>query len=113
MQSPLLLLFTCQVLSGSGLVAPSLTEEDFITSPPVNIMASIEPASDHELVSETYYTTYTYFTTSFANSTSSVSSREETESNVITFTKVGDQLSRLPEILTTLYTTYTHLTTID
>ena len=76
-------------------------------------MASIQPASDHGLVSKTYYTTYTYFSTFFFNSTSSVSSREETDSNVITFTKVGDQLSRLPEILTTLFTTYTHLTTID
>ena len=56
---------------------------------------------------KTLYTTCTYFSTSFVDSIPSVSSSEAIESNMVTLTKVGNRLSRIPEILTTLYTTLT------
>lgn len=72
----------------SGIVSTPLVSEDPTTSPPIDIIASIDPTSDVELVFKTLYTTYTYFTTFFRESTTKVKSREEVISNVITLTNI-------------------------
>ena len=59
-----------------------------VTEPSIEILPSIDPTSDVELVFKTLYTTYTYFTTFFRESTSKVKSREEVISNVITLTNI-------------------------
>lgn len=72
----------------SGIVSTPLISEDPTTNPPIDIIASIDPTSDVELVFKTLYTTYTYFTTFFRESTTKVKSREEVISNVITLTNI-------------------------
>merc|ERR1719507_1052664 len=72
----------------SGIVSTPLLSEDPTTNPPIDIIASIDPTSDVELVFKTLYTTYTYFTTFFRESTTKVKSREEVISNVITLTNI-------------------------
>jgi len=77
-------------VSSSGIVSSAITnEEQFTTTdPPIDLLASIDPTSDVELVFKTLYTTYTYFTTFFRESTTRVKSREEVISNVITLTNI-------------------------
>lgn len=53
------------------------------------------PAEDIELVYKTLYTTYTYLTTFFHESTSSVSSRKEVVTNIVTSTLDMSQLRSL------------------
>jgi len=81
----------------SGIVSTPLLSEDPTTNPPIDIIASIDPTSDVELVFKTLYTTYTYFTTFFRESTTKVKSREEVISNVITLTNILKS-SDLPSI---------------
>jgi hypothetical protein len=59
-----------------------------VTEPSIELLPSIDPTSDVELVFKTLYTTYTYFTTFFRESTSKVKSREEVISNVVTLTNI-------------------------
>ena len=99
----------------SRFISPSSVLSPSVVSPSQEIVASLEPElesatdsnlvdiipsieSDVELVFKTVYTTYTYLTTFFkGNSTRRVQSREEVESNVITFTNILKS-SDLPSI---------------
>lgn len=58
-------------------------------------MTESSPAEDIELVYKTLYTTYTYLTTFFHESTSSVSSRKEVVTNIVTSTLDMSQLRSL------------------
>lgn len=58
-------------------------------------MTESGPAEDIELVYKTLYTTYTYLTTFFHESTSSVSSRKEVVTNIVTSTLDMSQLRSL------------------
>jgi len=71
-----------------SIVSTPVPSEDVSTDPSIDIIASIDPTSDVELVFKTLYTTYTYFTTFFRESTTKVKSREEVISNVITLTNI-------------------------
>ena len=55
---------------------------------PNEIVSSIDPDSDVELVYKTLFTTYTYFTTFFRASSTRVKSREEVISNIVTLTNI-------------------------
>ena len=70
----------------TGIV--SSTIDSPTTDPPVDIIASIDPTSDVEIVFKTLYTTYTYFTTFFRETTTRVKSREEVISVVLTVTNL-------------------------
>lgn len=86
------------VRPSSAIVTTALPNEDFTTTdPPIDIIASIDPTSDVELVFKTLYTTYTYFTTFFRESTTRVKTRKEVISNVITLTNIL-KASDLPSI---------------
>lgn len=73
----------------SGIVSSTITSEDFTTTDPsIEIIPSIDPTSDVEIVFKTLYTTYTYFTTFFRETTTRVKSREEVISVVLTVTNL-------------------------
>lgn len=73
----------------SGIVSSTIPAEDpTTTDPSVDIIPSIDPTSDVEIVFKTLYTTYTYFTTFFRETTTRVKSREEVISVVHTITKL-------------------------
>jgi hypothetical protein len=72
----------------SGIVSSTITGEDTTTDPSVEIIPSIDPTSDVEIVFKTLYTTYTYFTTFFRETTTRVKSREEVISVVLTVTNL-------------------------
>lgn len=69
--------------SSSSILTQQSENEDFS-----EIISTIDPTSDVELVFKTLYTTYTYFTTFFRESTTRVKSREEVISNVMTLTNI-------------------------
>jgi len=72
----------------SGIVSSTIAGEDTATDPSVEIIPSIDPTSDVEIVFKTLYTTYTYFTTFFRETTTRVKSREEVISVVLTVTNL-------------------------
>jgi len=82
--------------AGAATAAPSIEDVATgadgltvpVTEPSIELLPSIDPTSDVELVFKTLYTTYTYFTTFFRESTSKVKSREEVISNVVTLTNI-------------------------
>ena len=59
-----------------------------ITESPLDLLPSIDPSADVELVFKTLYTTFTYFTTFYKESTTRVKSRLEIISNVNTLTNI-------------------------
>merc|ERR1712123_392065 len=72
----------------SGIVSSTINGEDTTTDPSIEIIPSIDPTSDVEIVFKTLYTTYTYFTTFFRETTTRVKSREEVISVVLTVTNL-------------------------
>jgi hypothetical protein len=82
----------------TAIVSTAIPGDDFTTTDPsIDIIASIDPTSDVELVFKTLYTTYTYFTTFFRELTTRVKTRKEVISNVITLTNILKS-SDLPSI---------------
>ena len=77
--------FVSPTLSPSGELEPVGYE---ITESPLDLLPSIDPSADVELVFKTLYTTFTYFTTFFKESTTRVKSRLEIISNVNTLTNI-------------------------
>ena len=82
----------------SSSVRPSLTRPSTIVSssiyngdsanPSVDIVPSIDPTTDVEIVFKTLFTTFTYYTTYFKESTTKIKSSEETVSQIQTITNL-------------------------
>ena len=83
------------VVRPSGILQSSSVPSDEPSS--TEIVPSIDPTSDVEIVFKTLYTTFTYFTTFFRGTTTRTKSREEVTSEVLSITNLL-KLNDLPSI---------------